>query len=68
MQKVCIAISDFCTEISGTRRGISFIHVKDVWTSRVTFITACDGTHDGSGGGGGGGGGGEETPGPCTDM
>ena len=66
MQKVCFVASDFCTNISGIRRGILFIHVKDVLTSLVTFITddiACDGTHDGSGGGGGGG---EGTSGPRT--
>ena len=67
-KKFAVVTSDFCTDISGTRRGILFIHVKDVWTSRVTFITddcACDGTRDGSGGGGGGGSG-EDTSGPST--
>ena len=55
--------------ISGTRRGVLFSHVNEVWTPRVTFITDdCASACDGSGGGGGGGGGEGDACGPCGAL
>ena len=56
MQNVCVSLSFFCGCHSGTHREVSFSHVNEVCTSRITFTDdcACDGAYDGCGGGGGG--------------